>query len=102
MTPGESHKHVANIKTKCSVDAKRFAEYFQAVNDPNDIFYQPDEDVLYFNERYAQGEIQVMFEELNLPISFEEIKKGVSQLRNGASAGPDVFLNEFLKKGTNG
>ena len=43
-----------------------------------------------------------MFEELNLPISFEEIKKGVSQLRNGASAGPDLFLNEFLKKGTNG
>ena len=95
-------KQAANIKTKCSVDAKRFAEYFQAVNDPNDIFYQPDEDVLYFNERYAQGEIQVMFEELNLPISFEEIKKGVSQLRNGASAGPDLFLNEFLKKGTNG
>lgn len=41
-----------------------------------------------------------MFEELNLSISFEEIKKGVSQLRNGASAGPDLFLNEFLKRGT--
>ena len=49
-----------------------------------------------------QGELQVMFEELNLPISLEEIKKGVRQLRNGASAGPDLFLNEFLKNGTNG
>ena len=43
-----------------------------------------------------------MFEELNVPISLEEIKKGVSQLRNGASSGPDLILNEFLKKGTNG
>ena len=64
-------------------------------------FYQPDEDILYFNERYAQGELQVMFEELNLPISIGEIKKGISQLRNGASAGPDLLLNEFLKNGTN-
>ena len=42
-----------------------------------------------------------MFEQLNLPISYEEIKRGVGQLRNGASVGPDLFLNEFLKRGTN-
>ena len=94
-------KQAANLKTKCSIDAKRFSEYFKAISDPNDRFYQPDEDILYFNERYAQGELQVMFEELNLPISIGEIKKGISQLRNGASAGPDLLLNEFLKNGTN-
>ena len=49
-----------------------------------------------------QGELQVMFEELNIPISLEEIKKGVRQLRSGTSAGPDLFLYEFLKNGTNG
>ncbi|MCG8076813.1 MAG: hypothetical protein JAY75_11295 [Candidatus Thiodiazotropha taylori] len=43
-----------------------------------------------------------MFEELNIPISEAEIKKGVNQLRNGTSAGPDLFLNEFLKNGTDG
>ena len=48
-----------------------------------------------------QEELQVMFEELNLSISLEEIKDGIRQLRNGASAGPDLFLNEFLKQGTN-
>ena len=41
-----------------------------------------------------------MFEDLNVQISLEEIK-WICQLRNGASAGPDFFLNEFLKKGTN-
>ena len=90
-------KQAANLKTTCSIDAKRFSEYFKAICDPNDRLYQPDEDILYFNERYAQGELQVMFEELNLAISLDEIKKGISQLRNGASAGPDLLLNEFLK-----
>ena len=69
-------KEAANLKHKCSIDASKFSEYFQAVSDPNDRFYQPDEDILYFNERYVKGEFQVMFEELDIPISFEEIKKG--------------------------
>ena len=38
-----------------------------------------------------------MFEELNIPISYSEILLAVKQLRNGASAGPDLLLNEFLK-----
>ncbi|MCG8076814.1 MAG: hypothetical protein JAY75_11300 [Candidatus Thiodiazotropha taylori] len=50
-------KHAANLKTKCTIDAKRFSEYFHAISDPNDRFYQPDEDILYFNERYIQGEL---------------------------------------------
>ena len=40
-----------------------------------------------------------MFEELNGAITYLEIKKAVKQLRNGASAGPDLFLNEFFKNG---
>ena len=40
-----------------------------------------------------------MFEELNGAITYLEIKKVVKQLRNGASAGPDLFLNEFFKNG---
>ena len=45
--------------------------------------------------------MQIMFEDLNVPISVEEIRKGLKQLKNGASAGPDLMLNEFLKYGTN-
>ena len=40
-----------------------------------------------------------MFEELNGAITYLEIKKAVKQLRNGASGGPDLFLNEFFKNG---
>ena len=61
-------------KKKSINDAKKFSEYFQAIDDPNDRFYQADEDVLYFNERYMQGELQIMFDELNLPITITKTR----------------------------
>ena len=38
----------------------------------------------------------MMFEELNVQISMQEIRKAVRLLKNGKSSGPDMFLNEFL------
>ena len=55
------------------------------------MFYQADKEPIYFNERYINGDYQVMLEELNVEISYLEIKKALKQLRNGASAGPDLF-----------
>ena len=48
-----------------------------------------------------QGELQVMFEELNLSISLEEIKDGVRQLRNGCKCRSRSFLKRIFEKGTN-
>ena len=52
-----------------------FEDYFKAVNNPEDRFFQPDEDILYFNERYVNSEIQIMFDELNCAITVEEIRR---------------------------
>ncbi|MEW8146389.1 MAG: hypothetical protein AB2788_11585, partial [Candidatus Thiodiazotropha endolucinida] len=93
-------KQMAHVENKSSVTSEKFAEYFQAINNPNDTFYQADDDILFFNERYIRGEFQVMFEELNAEISLFEIQKAVKQLKNGASGGPDLFLNEFFKNGS--
>lgn len=93
-------KQMVHVENKSSVTSEKFAEYFQAINNPNDTFYQADDDILFFNERYIRGEFQVMFEELNAEISLFEIQKAVKQLRNGASGGPDLFLNEFFKNGS--
>jgi len=76
-----------------------FATYFKSINSPDSEFYQPEEDVIVFNERYVQGEFIVMFDELNASISNDEILKACSQVNNGKSGGPDKFLNEFLKYG---
>lgn len=37
-----------------------------------------------------------MFDELNIPITFEEIDVAINQLSNGKSGGPDKILNEFF------
>ena len=76
-----------------------FEDYFKAVNNPDDPFFQPDEDILHFNERFLNSETQIMFEELNGIITVEEIQRSINQLKNGRSGGPDKFLNEFFIHG---
>ena len=82
-----------------AIPLSTFERYFRAVNNPTDRFYIPDEDVLYFNERYEQREFSVMFEELNVPFTIEELNKACSQLRTNKSAGPDKLINEFFIHG---
>ena len=44
-------------------------------------FFQADEDVQYFNERYINGEFQIMFDELNADISQFEIIKSIKEIK---------------------
>ena len=73
--------------------------HIKAINNPDSVFYQADEDILHFNERYFNGELNILFNELNLPFSYEDVVKVCKQLKNDRSAGPDYLLNEFFKYG---
>ena len=42
---------VAQPKSK-NISIVDFEDYFKAINNPEDPFFQPDEDILYFNERF--------------------------------------------------
>ena len=42
-----------------------------------------------------------MFEELDVEITNEELLKSIKQLRNNASGGPDLLINEFFKYASN-
>jgi hypothetical protein len=81
-----------------NISCKQFAEYFQCVNNPDDPFYCPDDDIVEHVELIA-NECQGMFEELNQTISVDEILCGIKQLRVNASGGPDGILNPFLIHG---
>ena len=63
-------KRAANIDSKSTISSETFSKYFQSINNPNDRFYQADEDILVFNKRYVNSEFQVMFDEINIPISY--------------------------------
>ena len=41
-----------------------------------------------------------MFDELNTEILKTELLTAIKQLRNGASSGPDLLINEFFKNGS--
>ena len=89
-------KESANVKSSTTVNLDMFKKYFKAINNPDDPFLRPDEDILYFNERFLQSELQIMFSELNLEFTMQEIQKAVRQLKLGRSGGSDMFINEFL------
>ena len=84
-----------------SLSADLFAEYFRAINNPDNQFYQADEDVIEFNRRFLNTETQVMFAELDVEISIQEIDNAIRELNLGRSSGPDKLLNEFIIHGRN-
>ncbi|MEW8542097.1 MAG: reverse transcriptase family protein, partial [Candidatus Thiodiazotropha sp.] len=89
---------VASSKPK-NLTIDIFDKYFKAINNPEDPFFQADEDILYFNDRFVNDEAQVMFDELNVDITSNEIKKAIAQLKQNRSGGPDALLNEFFIHG---
>ena len=84
-------KQSAHIKSP-DIPVSSFEEYFKAVNNPEDPFFQVDEYIVHFNERFVRDEFQVMFHELDTDVSLEEINKRIKQLKLSKSAGPDNYL----------
>ena len=72
-----------------NIQLSSFEQYFKAINNPMDPFFSPDEDVLYFKERYEKDEFNIMFDELNLDFSSDEIIQSINQLKTNKSGGPD-------------
>ena len=92
-------KESQGITSPKSLTSKHFLEYFKSVNNPNDHFYQADEDILEFNERVLGNENETMFDELDQSITDAEIRRGIKELKTGKSGGPDKIINEFLIHG---
>ena len=86
----------ASQSSKSNIPLSSIERYFKAINTPDSDFYVPDDDILFTNDMYIRGETDVMFDELNLPLSRDEILKGIKQLKNNKGAGPDKLINEFF------
>jgi hypothetical protein len=95
MLKGAKSEQKSNI-----LKADNFLDYFKSVNDPDSIFFQPDDDISNLNNRYLNCELQDMFSELSTIITEDEIIKACKELKTGKSGGPDLFLNEFFKHGS--
>ena len=62
-------KNAVGQRKASGVSANNFYDYFTAINNPDDRFFQPDDDIIYLNERIVKDEFQVMFQELDVDIS---------------------------------
>ena len=80
---------------KSNISLSVFEQYFNSVNNLESPFFTADEDILHFIDRYERNEFDIMFHELNLPFSLDEIKKGIKQLCSNKSSGPDLYINEM-------
>ena len=69
-------KQSTHIKSP-DIPLSSFEVYFKGVNNSEDPFFQADEDIMYYNERFERDEFQVMFHELDADITIAEIKKGI-------------------------
>ena len=50
-----------STKKASRLNVSHFEEYFRAIINPDSVFFQPDDDPIDFNERYLNGELQIMF-----------------------------------------
>lgn len=68
----------------------------KSVNNPEDRFFVPYEDIVHFMERYENNEFSLMLDELNVPFNLEEPITSVKQLNSNKSGRPDLYLNEIF------
>ena len=73
--------------------------HFKSINNPEDPFFLPDDDILYVNERFLNSEIQLMFDELNDTIIMKKIMKAIRPLKMVVAVVQISFLNEFFIHG---
>ena len=76
-----------------------FYNHFLRLSNPDNEFYTADEDIVNELNEMIDGELQVMFDELNVAIEPEEISRAIKDLKNGKSGGEDLLLNEFFIHG---
>lgn len=74
-------KDVLKVSQSNNLSALDFVRYFKSINNPDNNFYQADEDILYFNERFLNSETLVVLSELDNEISNCELLNSVIQLK---------------------
>ena len=80
------------------IDMADFVAFFREVNSPSDLsMFQTRAEVLNFLENTRDEVGTPRYEELDVEVSEEELKKAISGLKNCKAAGPDHLIYEVFK-----
>ena len=88
-------KNKNRSENACSLTLNDFGKYFKTLGHPDDVVYIADDDVYEYLRSYNDGNVEVLYEELNYSITTEETINAIKGLKYGKSAGPDMLINEF-------
>ena len=80
------------------IELSKFTSYFKAVNNHEEHIFSSENDNFLF-DNVLNSEAQIMFNELDVPISIDDILQ-IKQLSAGKSSGPDKMINEILIHGS--
>lgn len=84
---------------KTNVTNIQFQEFFENISSRAGDFFTADADVSDYVNDADVNELGVMFEELDCPITLNEIYCAIKQLKSDKSAGSDNIINELLIHG---
>ena len=86
---------------KCTnnISSTEFYNYFLRISNPVDCDINIDTDIDDIIQPNQSNELDIMYEEWNQPVTVDEVKNSIKQLKSGKSAGLDLLLNEFYIHG---
>ena len=64
-----------------TLSADNYNDFFKTLNNPSDHLFQPDEDIVHFNDYFLKSEMEIIFDELNTTITETEIRKATKKLK---------------------
>jgi len=72
-------KSCAQVK-QTPISINSFERYLKCVNNPQDPFFSPDEDILHFVDKYEKKEFRILFAELNAAIEYNSLTAAIKHL----------------------
>ena len=86
---------------RCPINEKEFYKIiFLRINAPEDDLFSADPDITERVQNIIIDDIPIVYDELNVPISLNEVSESMKQLKNSKAGAEDLLMNEFFIHGS--
>lgn len=96
----EYWKLLRKFLLKIDLSPDELVDYFEQVNNLDNHFYEPGEDIINFVEHYVNNELQVMFDEVNVPITQNDNASCINNVSSGRPCGSNLLPTDLFIYGT--
>ena len=83
----------------CPISTGEWYNHFMNLANPDGDFFVADADISHEVRLLIESDFIDLFQELNIPISSDEIVKAIKDLKNGKCGGDDLLINELFIHG---